>query len=150
MYEISDFLFLNRKKKCKTWLPQRREIFSDLTFLMLLWLQGLNRTLLLVLWFMPASFAAKGLCQTPGIVEKPWLWPCPLSGSCTLLLGNLRSEHKTTAATKDHQHSTERKKNLTANKAMLVCPQIFGCKSIECIFCIILLDLVTPTFFPLC
>lgn len=110
----------------------------------------IKQNTLAVFWFMPASFAAKGLCQTPGIVEKPWLWPCPLSGSCTLLLGNLRSEHKTTAATKDHQHSTERKKNLIANKAMLVCPQIFGCKSIECIFCIILLDLVTPTFFPLC
>lgn len=96
---------------------------------------------------MPASFAAKGVCQTPGIVENPWLWPCPLSGSCTLLLENSRSEHKTTAATKDHQRSTERKNNLIAKKALPVYPQIFGCKSIECIFCIILLDLVTPTFF---
>lgn len=99
---------------------------------------------------MLASFAAKELCQTPGIVEKPCLWPCPLSGSCTLLLESSRREHKTTAVTKNHQHNTERKKNLIANKAMLVYPQIFGCKSIECIFGIILLDLVTPTSFPLC
>lgn len=97
--------------------------------------------------FMPASFAAKGPHQTTETVKISRLWPCPLFGSCLSLLENSKREHKIAIATRDKQHTIERKKESNCKQSRDNLSSTIWEQNHWLYFTIILPDLITLTFF---
>lgn len=141
------FFFWIGKKECKKWLPWEEKAFQTLLF----WCYygSKDKT--------EYPSQCSGLCLLPlqqrECARLQELLKNPGSGHAPFLAAALSYWGIQEVSIKLLQpqrtiSTAERKNNLIAKKAMLVYPQIFGCRSIECIFCIILLDLVTPTLFP--